>query len=69
METMGIIETNLVPSKPGGVDCKYGKIEDSCLAYKGKYFKIRYVSKGVLIMDSNKLMGRFGDEFPLELIK
>lgn len=64
-----ILEVNLIPSKPGGSDCKYGKIEGSCLAYKGKYYLIRYPVKGALILDTNKLFGNFGDEFPLELIK
>jgi len=57
------------PAKPGGTDCKFAKIEGELLLFKNKYYKIRYVAKGTLILDTNKLMGRFGDEFPLELIK
>jgi len=61
--------TLVKPNTPGGVDCKFGKIEDGCLLYMGIYYKIRYVVKGTLIIDSDNLMGKFGDEFPLELIK
>jgi len=61
--------TLVKPNTPGGVDCKFGKIEDGCLLYKGVYYKIEYVVKGTLIFDSNKLFGKCGDEFPLELIK
>ena len=47
----------------------FGKIEDGTLFFKGKYYKIRYVSNGVIVLDTDKLFGRWGDEFPLELVK
>lgn len=64
-----LVSVNINPAKPGGKDCKFGKIENELLAYQGKYYKIKYFVKGSLILDTNKLMGKFGDEFPLELIK
>ena len=47
----------------------YGKIEGDFLKYKGKYYKIVQVAPDCLFLDSDKFNGRYGDEFPLELIK
>jgi hypothetical protein len=47
----------------------YGRIEGETLFYKGKYYKIRYVQPETLILDTENLFGKYGDEFPLELIK
>jgi len=47
----------------------YGRIEGELLYYKGTYYKLRYVTAECLVLDTDKLFGRFGDEFPLELIK
>ncbi len=47
----------------------YGKIEGDFLSFKGKYYKILQVAPDCLFLDSNKFLGRHGDEFPLDLIK
>lgn len=47
----------------------YGKIEGETLLYKGVYYKLRYVTAECLVLDTDKLFGKYGDEFPLELIK
>ena len=48
---------------------EFGVIEDGLLLYKGKYYKITLVSKGVLFLDTTELFGKCGDEFPLDRIK
>lgn len=48
---------------------KYGKITGDHLLFNGKYFKIDYVVKDTLILKTDKLHGKYGDEFPLSLVK
>jgi hypothetical protein len=52
-----------------GTNTVYGKIEGDYLNFKGKYYKITHVFPGALELDTDKLFGQYGDEFPLELIK
>jgi hypothetical protein len=47
----------------------FGIIEDGLLLYKGIYYAISSVGKGVLFLNTNKLFGRCGDEFPLAYVK
>ena len=47
----------------------YGKLESETLLYKGKYYKIRYITVECIILDTDKLFGQYGDEFPLSLVK
>lgn len=47
----------------------YGKIEGDFLLYKGKYFKITQIAPETLFVDTNTLFGKYGDEFPLELVR
>jgi hypothetical protein len=47
----------------------YGKIEGNALLYKGKYYAIVLVGDGVLFLDTDKLFGKVGDEFPLSLVR
>lgn len=47
----------------------YGKIEGDFLLYKGQYYKINQIAPETLFVDSNKLFGKYGDEFPLELVR
>lgn len=47
----------------------FGKIQGSILVYEGKSYKIRYVVEGALIVNTDKLFGKFGDEFPIDYIK
>ena len=49
---------------------KYGKIQDNCLLYNGKWFEISLVGNGVLFLETqNELFGENGDEFPISLIR
>lgn len=61
---------NFNKNEAGTVNNKYGRIESGdILKYQGKLYKIRYVENGVLILDTDKLFGNWGDEFPLDLVK
>jgi len=48
---------------------KSGKIQGKYLIIDGKKYKIRYKDKDNIILDTDKLYGEFGDEFPLKYIK
>ena len=48
---------------------EFGKIEGNVLKYKGTYYEIRYVSVGCLVLKTDKLFGKFGDEFPLDKVR
>lgn len=47
----------------------YGKIEGNALKYKGKYYLIKEVNPETLVLETDKLFGKYGDEFPLDLIR
>lgn len=47
----------------------YGKITDNCLFVDGKYYTIRYIVKGALVLDTDIFAGKYGDEFPLDMVK
>lgn len=53
----------------GSEKSKFGKIEGSFLKYKDNFYKINYVGRGVLILDTDKLFGRDGDEFYLDNVR
>ena len=47
----------------------YGKLDSETLFYKGKYYKIRYITAECIVLDTDELFGKFGDEFPLSLVR
>lgn len=48
----------------------YGKIIDGqLLEYKDKLYQIRYVTKSALVLKTNELYGKYGDEFSLDFIR
>lgn len=54
----------------GTTESKFGKIEQNILMYKDKFYKIRYVENdGTLILDTNKLFGKYGDEFSIQFVR
>lgn len=46
-----------------------GVISCGYLSYKGESYKITHVGPTGLECDTNKLFGKFGDEFPSELLQ
>jgi hypothetical protein len=53
----------------GSKNSLYGKIEHGYLTYDGKSYKIMNVCPGVLELDTNSLFGKYGDEFPLDMVR
>lgn len=61
--------TNTTPKTGTTTNTKdYGRIFIDSLEYKGKYYKIKEVNPETLVLDTDKLFGKYGDEFPLRLI-
>lgn len=61
--------TSIEAKFAGTEKSKFGKIDGSFLVYKDNFYKINYVGKGVLILDTDKLFGRDGDEFYLDYVR
>lgn len=56
----------------GSKDSEFAKIEGSILTYKDKCYEITSVSPiGVLVLDTDELtqFSKFGDEFPITLVR
>ena len=53
----------------GSTNNVYGKIEGETLFFKGKYYKLNHVNPECLILDTNELFGKYGDEFPLDMVR
>jgi hypothetical protein len=48
---------------------EYGYVTGNVLTYKGKLYQIDSVVPTALILKTDKLFGKYGDEFPLSKIK
>ena len=63
------LESIFKESQNIGTNKVYGKVEGDTLLYKGVWYAISYVTPECLVLNTDKLFGTYGDEFPLDLIK
>jgi len=42
---------------------------DKTLTVNGVAYRIRYFTKDVVVLDTDKLQGEFGDEYPMHLVQ
>ena len=47
----------------------FAKVQGKTLIYKNKEYIIRYMTSQNVVCNTDELFGKFGDEFPINLVK